>query len=67
MSQKARQGEEEVMIMIRWESDAYWKQWEKSDAHLAGHKANRGKPKPDYLIRQEVSMYEVKATKRHVK
>ncbi len=30
MKQKARRGEEVVVIMIRWESEAHWKQWEKS-------------------------------------
>lgn len=41
MQQKTRKDEGE--IMIRWESEAY----------LAGHKANHGKPKPDYLIHQK--------------
>lgn len=63
MKQKARRGEEAVVVMIRWESEAHWKQWEKSDAHLAGHRANRGKPKPDFLISTEVNTYEVQAVK----
>lgn len=54
MQQKARRGEEEVIVMIHWESEEYWKQWEKGDAHLAGHKAKRDQPKPEYLIRTEV-------------
>ncbi|AWB45223.1 antibiotic biosynthesis monooxygenase [Paenibacillus sp. CAA11] len=60
---KASRGEEEVVVMIRWESEDHWKQWEKSDAHIAGHKANRGKPKPDYIVNTEVGMYELKAVK----
>lgn len=40
---------------------------EKGDAHLAGHKAKRDQPKPEYLIRTEVDKYEVKATKDAVK
>lgn len=64
MQKKQRRGEEEVIVMITWESEAHWKQWEKSDAHIAGHKANRGKPKPDYMLKMEVSTYEVKAVKK---
>ncbi|MFJ7678545.1 antibiotic biosynthesis monooxygenase family protein [Peribacillus sp. NPDC097206] len=60
---KVRRGDEEVIIMIRWESEEYWKQWEKSDAHIAGHKANLGKPKPDYIVSSEGGLYEVKAVK----
>ncbi len=30
MKQKARQGEEAIVVMIRWESEDHWKQWEKS-------------------------------------
>lgn len=63
MVKKVRRGDEEVVIMIRWESEAYWKQWEKSDAHIAGHKANLGKPKPDYVVSSEGGLYEVKAVK----
>ncbi|WP_373895828.1 antibiotic biosynthesis monooxygenase [Virgibacillus sp. CBA3643] len=64
MKQKAKRGEEEVVIMMRWKSEDHWKQWEKSDAHLAGHKANQGKPKPEYLIRVEGGRYEVEAVKK---
>ncbi|MFC0559316.1 antibiotic biosynthesis monooxygenase [Halalkalibacter alkalisediminis] len=64
---KVRRGDEEVVIQVRWESEAYWKQWEKSDAHIAGHKANLGKPKPDYVLSSEGALYEVKAVKTAVK
>lgn len=63
LEEKSRKDEKEIVVVIRWESEEHWKQWEKSDAHIAGHKANRGKPKPDYLISQEVKRYEVKAAK----
>jgi heme oxygenase (staphylobilin-producing) len=46
MVKKVRRGDEEVVVMIKWESEDHWKQWEKSPAHIAGHKANLGKPKP---------------------
>lgn len=68
MKQKARrsQEEEEVVIMIRWESEAHWKKWETSDAHLAGHKANKGKPQPEYILSQEGGRYEVETVKKPV-
>nr|WGE04303.1 heme-degrading oxygenase HmoA [Bacillus subtilis] len=64
LEKNVRRGDEEVVVMIRWESEDHWKQWEKSDAHIAYHKANKGKPKPDYLISTEVSMYHVRAVKQ---
>ncbi|MBT2665093.1 antibiotic biosynthesis monooxygenase [Bacillus sp. ISL-4] len=67
MVKKVRRGDEEVIIMINWESEAHWKQWEKSEAHIAGHKANLGKPKPEYIVSSEGSLYEVKAIKKAVK
>lgn len=63
---KVRRGDEEVVIMIRWESEQYWKQWEKSDAHIAGHKAKLGQPKPGYVVSSEGGLYEVKAVKKAV-
>lgn len=64
MVKKIRRGDEEVMIMIKWESEEYWKQWEKSDAHIAGHKANLGKPKPDFHISSEGGLYDLVAVKK---
>lgn len=61
--EKSRKDEIEMVIMVRWESEAAWKQWEKSDAHIAGHKANLGKPKPDHIVSIEVKKYHVQATK----
>ncbi|QST01047.1 antibiotic biosynthesis monooxygenase [Pontibacillus sp. ALD_SL1] len=63
MVKKARRGEEEVIIMIRWESEEKWKKWEKSEAHLAGHRKKAGQPKPDHIIRSESAYYHVKAVK----
>lgn len=63
MVKKASKGEEEVVIMIRWESEQDWKNWEKSDAHIANHRAKMGQPKPEYIVSVEVSKYEVKAVK----
>ncbi len=61
---KVRRGEEEVVVMTRWESEAHWKQWEKSDAHIAGHKAKLGKPKPEYIVSSEGGLYEVRKVKK---
>lgn len=63
LEEKSRKDEKEIALIIRWESEEHWKQWEKSDAHIASHKANIGKPKPDYLISQEAKRYDVKAIK----
>ncbi|MDQ0269536.1 antibiotic biosynthesis monooxygenase [Cytobacillus purgationiresistens] len=63
MVKKVRRGEEEVVVLVRWDSEDSWKRWEKSDAHIAGHKANLGKPKPEYMIHSEGGVYDVKAVK----
>jgi heme oxygenase (staphylobilin-producing) len=55
---KSRRGDEEVMVMIRWESEEDWKNWEKHPDHIAGHKAKIGKPKPEYLIESSQDLYE---------
>lgn len=47
---KKKQGNEELLVLIRWESEADWQAWETCDVHLAGHRANRGKPKPSYIL-----------------
>lgn len=60
---KVSRGDEEIIVMIRWESEQHWKNWEKSNAHIAGHKANRGKSQPDFMVSTEVGMYEVKTVK----
>ncbi|WP_431028264.1 antibiotic biosynthesis monooxygenase family protein [Lysinibacillus sp. LZ02] len=57
---KVRRGEEEVVMIIRWESEEAWKAWEKSPEHIAGHKAKlkEGKPeKPEYMINMEHANY----------
>lgn len=59
-----RRGEEEVMMIIRWESEEAWKAWEKSPEHIAGHKEkikeHGGKPpQPDYVVSMEHGNYTV--------
>ncbi|MEF2245035.1 MULTISPECIES: antibiotic biosynthesis monooxygenase [unclassified Paenibacillus] len=53
---------EEVVAMIRWESEEDWKNWEKSPVHIAGHREKRGQQPPEYVIESSVQMYNVKAT-----
>lgn len=60
---KVRRGDEEVVVLIRWESEEAWKKWETSEAHIAGHRASRGKPKPDHIIDSTHALYEVKSSK----
>lgn len=64
MKQKAKRGEEEIVVMMRWELEAHWKQWEQSDAHIAGHKAKQGQPKPEYIISVESGRYEIQAVRK---
>lgn len=59
LQKKVRRGEEEVIMMVRWESEEAWKAWEKSPEHIAGHRNNRGKEKPEYIVNVDVAMYEV--------
>ncbi|WP_332646431.1 antibiotic biosynthesis monooxygenase family protein [Lysinibacillus sp. 54212] len=59
---KVRRGAEEVVMIIRWESEEAWKNWEKSPEHIAGHKARlkEGKPeKPEFIIEMTHGNYTV--------
>jgi heme oxygenase (staphylobilin-producing) len=67
VNRKKQEDAEEVMVMIRWRSVEDWKNWEKSDVHIQGHRQNHGKPKPEYVLSTEVNMYEVKARKEGVR
>lgn len=55
---------EEVLIIITWESQEAWKNWEKSDAHLQGHRDKRGQEKPAYIIEVKVNMYNQHSVKK---
>ncbi|WP_273129756.1 antibiotic biosynthesis monooxygenase family protein [Bacillus weihaiensis] len=59
LHKKQRRGDEEILILIRWESEEAWKAWETSDAHLAGHKAKRGQEAPSYIISGKQDVYYV--------
>ena len=59
LKKNVRRGDEEVILYVRWESEENWKKWEKNPDHIAGHKANLGKPKPDHIIESSQSTYYV--------
>lgn len=59
LKKKQRRGDEEVLILIRWESEEAWKAWETSEVHLAGHRENRGKPSPAYILSGNQEYYHV--------
>ncbi|TYP69408.1 antibiotic biosynthesis monooxygenase [Paenibacillus methanolicus] len=63
MVNKRAKDQEEVLVMIRWESEEAWKNWEKSDVHIQGHRQSAGQPKPEFVISTTVSMYEVKTVR----
>ncbi len=65
MKKKQRKGNEEVIIMVRWESESDWKAWETSEIHLAGHRAKRGKPSPSYIISGTQNIYYVLGKKEY--
>ncbi len=67
MAKKVQSGEEEIIVMIRWESEEYLQQWEKSDAYLANLKALRAKPMPEYIVSAETGFYEVKVERKTAK
>ncbi|CAH0119949.1 Heme-degrading monooxygenase HmoA [Paenibacillus sp. CECT 9249] len=60
MVNKRTKEEEEVVVLIRWESEEAWKNWEKSPEHIQGHRDNKGKTPPEYVLSTKVNMYEVK-------
>ncbi|UOY91880.1 antibiotic biosynthesis monooxygenase [Ectobacillus sp. JY-23] len=59
LKKKQGKGAEEVLVVIRWESEAAWKAWETSEVHLAGHRANRGKPAPSFILNSRQDVYHV--------
>jgi heme oxygenase (staphylobilin-producing) len=61
MVNKRSKENEEVVVLIRWESEEAWKNWEKSPEHIQGHKNSRGQEPPEYVVSTAVNMYETKA------
>lgn len=52
---KESASQDEVIILIIWESEEYFKQWVKSDAHLSGHK---NRPKNENILKSSTAFYE---------
>lgn len=63
MVNRKKKEEEEVAIIIRWESEEAWKAWEKSPAHIEGHRQSRQNGKPEYVIGGSTNFYDVKTVK----
>lgn len=63
MVKRARQGEEQVVVMIRWESEEAWKAWEKSDIHIQGHRQSQKQGRPDYIISSGHDTFQVSLLK----
>ncbi|MEO3946385.1 antibiotic biosynthesis monooxygenase [Gorillibacterium sp. CAU 1737] len=55
---RKKKDEEEVVMMIRWESIEAWKNWEKSDVHIQGHREKKEKPADDSILSVSVHMYD---------
>lgn len=63
MVNKRTKDNEEVVVIIRWESEEAWKNWEKSPEHTQGHKNSRGQATPEFVISTTVNMYEAKTVR----
>lgn len=60
---RVRSGDEEVLLLIRWESEEAWKSWEKSEPHLEMHRRSRANGQPDFIIGRSHGLYDLKAVK----
>ncbi len=58
---RVRKGDtEEVVVMIKWESQQDFTNWKKSDAHKAGHSSN--KKRADFIVDVKLDTYTVENT-----
>lgn len=64
MVNRKSQEHEEVVVVIRWESQEAWKNWEKSDAHIQGHRNNKGQQPASYIVSTTVNMYDAQVVKK---
>ncbi|MBM6618944.1 antibiotic biosynthesis monooxygenase family protein [Bacillus suaedaesalsae] len=62
---KQRRGDEEVIVLVRWESEENWKAWETSEIHLQGHRENQGKPGPAYILEGNQQVYNMLGQKTY--
>ncbi|GIP24478.1 antibiotic biosynthesis monooxygenase [Paenibacillus sp. J22TS3] len=60
MVNRGKKEHDEVVVLIRWESEDAWKAWEKSPEHIQGHRNSRGQQPPAFVISTTVNMYDVK-------
>ncbi|WP_068620268.1 antibiotic biosynthesis monooxygenase [Paenibacillus tuaregi] len=60
MVNRGKKEHDEVVVLIRWESEDAWKAWEKSPEHIQGHRNSRGQQPPAFVISTIVNMYDVK-------
>ena len=63
MVNKRAKEHDEVVVMIRWESEEAWKAWEKSPEHIQGHRSNKDRKPPEFVISTTVNRYEVKTVR----
>lgn len=63
VNRKSRE-QEEVVVVIRWESQEAWKNWEKSDAHIQGHKNSQEQQPSAFILSTTVNMYDAQVVKK---
>ncbi|MFB9275004.1 antibiotic biosynthesis monooxygenase [Cohnella cellulosilytica] len=64
MTNKRSKETDEVVVVIRWESEEAWKNWEKSPEHIQGHRNSRGQTPPEYVVSTTVNMYDVNKVRK---
>jgi len=64
MVNKRAKENDEVVVLIRWESEEAWKAWEKSPEHIQGHRDSKGKTPPEYVLSTTVNLFDAKAVKK---
>lgn len=64
MTNKRSKDTDEVVVVIRWESEEAWKNWEKSPEHIQGHRNSRGQTPPEYVVSTTVNMYDVNKVRK---
>ncbi|MDF2926088.1 MAG: antibiotic biosynthesis monooxygenase [Paenibacillaceae bacterium] len=60
---RTRKGDEEIAVIIRWESEEAWKGWERSEPHLEGHRRSREQGKPEFILGSSHATYDLKVHK----
>lgn len=55
---------DEVSIVTRWDSEAAFSNWTKTDAFKESHRHKGGKP--EYIISNKIAYYDVKVTRNPI-